>query len=115
VRDVAASAAEIAVSPAGCAGKTYLANWAVTLAQLRIIVTATYPAVRAIEALAATLPLFLLLSVQMLLDLVALGLVVRAFVGAVQLARQQAAPVAAPAVGPGLPPGQAPQQGDDVQ
>ena len=141
---------------------------AVTLAQLRIIVTARYPAVRAIEALAATLPLFLLLfasayiamananpanfsthlltrtdalyftvtvfttvgfgditavsqsarlvvTVQMLLDLVALGLVVRAFVGAVQLARQQAAPAAAPAVGPGLPPGQAPQQGDDVQ
>jgi hypothetical protein len=145
---------------------------AVTVVQLRIIVKARYPAVRAIEALAATVPLFLLLfasayiamtsanpanfsthpltrtdalyftvtvfttvgfgditaasqsarlvvTVQMLLDLVALGLVVRALVGAVQLARQQAppaaAPAAAPAVGPGLPPGQAPRQGDDVQ
>jgi voltage-gated potassium channel len=117
----------------------------VTVAQLRMITTARYPAVRAVEALAATVPLFLLLfswayftmaeaspanfnthaltrsdalyftvtvfstvgfgdivaasqsarlvvTVQMLLDLLALGLVVRGFVGAVQFARQQAAP-----------------------
>jgi hypothetical protein len=116
---------------------------AVTAWQLRTISSARYPAVRAIEALATTLPLFLLLfasayvtmastkavnfsahsltrtdalyftvtvfstvgfgditavsqtarlvvTAQMLLDLLALGLVVRAFVGAVQLARQQA-------------------------
>lgn len=115
---------------------------AVTVGQLRLIRTARYPALRAIEALASTLPLFLLLfasayfimagsspanfsthsltrtdalyftvtvfstvgfgditaasqtarlvvTAQMLLDLLALGLVVRAFVGAVQLARQQ--------------------------
>jgi len=115
---------------------------AVAAWQLRAIVGARYPAVRAVEALATTVPLFLLLfasvylsmanaspsnfsvhsltrtdalyftvtvfstvgfgditatsqsarllvTLQMLLDLLALGLVVRAFVGAVQLARQQ--------------------------
>jgi len=40
-------------------------------------------------------------TAQMLLDLLALGLVVRAFVGAVQLARQQAAPAAGPDGRPG--------------
>jgi hypothetical protein len=113
--------------------------------QLRLISRAAHPALRAIEALATTLPLFLLLFasayfvmarsspanfsthsltrtdtlyftvtvfstvgfgdvtaasqtarvvviVQMLLDLLALGLVVRAFVSTVQSARQQAAP-----------------------
>lgn len=117
----------------------------VTVWQLRIISRATYPALRAIEALATTLPLFLLLfawaylvmagsspanfsahsltrtdalyftvtvfstvgfgditavsqsarlvvTVQMLLDLLALGLVVRAFAGAIQFARRQADP-----------------------
>jgi len=131
---------------------------AVSLVQLRAIIRARYPAVRAIEALAATVPLFLVLfasvyftmahtnpanfsthpltrtdvlyftvtvfstvgfgditavsqsarlvvTAQMLLDLLALGLVVRAFVGAVQFARQQAAPAA----GPDDPPGQARQ------
>jgi voltage-gated potassium channel len=115
---------------------------AATVWQLRQISVAKYPALRAIEALATTIPLFLLLfasvyfvmagsstanfsthsltrtdalyftvtvfatvgfgditaasqsarlvvTAQMLLDLLALGLVVRAFVGAVQLARQQ--------------------------
>jgi Ion channel len=115
---------------------------AVAIWQLRVISTARYPGLRAVEALATTLPLFLLLfasaylvmagsnpanfsahsltrtdalyftvtvfstvgfgditavsqsarlvvTIQMLLDLLALGLVVRAFVGAVQLARQQ--------------------------
>lgn len=124
---------------------------AVTIWQLRLISKAAYPALRAIEALATTLPLFLLLfasayvimaaasstsfsthsltrtnalyftvtvfstvgfgditaasqsarlvvTVQMLLDLLALGLVVRAFVSAVQSARQQA--VAQPPPGP---------------
>jgi ion channel len=118
---------------------------AVTVLQLRVISRSAHPALRAIEALAMTLPLFLLLfastyfimagaspenfsthsltrtdalyftvtvfstvgfgditaasqsaklmvTVQMLLDLLALGLVVRAFVSAVQSARQQAAP-----------------------
>jgi voltage-gated potassium channel len=113
--------------------------------QLQIISRAVYPALRAIEALATTVPLFLLLFAsayfvmaraspanfsthlltrtdalyftvsvfstvgfgditatsqtarlvviaQMLLDLLALGLVVRAFVSAVQSAKQQAAP-----------------------
>ncbi|WP_406832706.1 potassium channel family protein [Pedococcus sp. KACC 23699] len=113
-----------------------------TFWHLRSIMGATYPALRAIEALATTVPLFLLLfasvyftmagtspanfstrslsrtdalyftvttfstvgfgditaasestrlvvTAQMLLDLVILGLVVRAFVGAVQLARRQ--------------------------
>jgi len=121
---------------------------AVIIWQLRVISTTTYPVLRAIEALAMTIPLFLLLfaaayfvmagsspanfsthsltrtdalyftvtvfstvgfgditaasqsarlvvTVQMLLDLLALGLVVRAFVSAVQLARQQ------PRSGPG--------------
>jgi voltage-gated potassium channel len=113
--------------------------------QLRVISRAAHPGLRAIEALATTLPLFLLLFasayfvmarsspanfsthsltrtdalyftvtvfstvgfgditaasqtarvvviVQMLLDLLALGLVVRAFVSTVKSARQQAAP-----------------------
>jgi len=137
---------------------------AVTAWQLRTVLKGRHPGVRAVEALATTLPLFLLLfawayftmansspdnfsthpltrtdtlyftvtvfstvgfgditaashsawlivTAQMLLDLLALGLVVRAFAGAVQLARQQAAPAAGPAV----PPGQAPQQGDGIQ
>jgi Ion channel len=110
--------------------------------QLRLVMKNRYPAVRAVEALATTLPLFLLLfawayftmahtnpanfnthpltrtdmlyfavtvfstvgfgditaasqfarlvvTAQMVLDLLVLGLVVRAFVGAVQLARRQ--------------------------
>ncbi len=119
---------------------------AATVMQLRVILRSAHPAVQAIEALATTLPLFLLLfasayfvmagaspanfstqqsltrtdalyftvtvfstvgfgditaasqsarlvvTVQMLLDLLALGLVVRAFVSAVQSARQQASP-----------------------
>jgi len=118
---------------------------AVTVGQLRLIGRSAFPAIRAIEALATTLPLFLLMfasayvimaeanpanfsthtltrtdglyftvtvfstvgfgditaasqsarvvvTVQMLLDLAALGLVVRAFVSAVQSARQHAAP-----------------------
>jgi hypothetical protein len=122
---------------------------AVTAFQLRAVSQARYPSVRATEALAATLPLFVLLfawaystmataypanfsmhpltrtdtlyftvtifstvgfgditaasqaarlvvTAQMLLDLLALGLVVRSFLGAVQLARQQAAPAADP-------------------
>lgn len=122
---------------------------AATVWQLRAISRAAYPALRAIESLAATLPLFLLLfaaayfimagaspanfsthaltrtdalyfavtvfstvgfgditaasqsarlvvTVQMLLDLLALGLVVRAFVSAVQSARQQATAGAQP-------------------
>lgn len=136
---------------------------AVTALQLRAVIKARQPNLRAIEALATTVPLFLLLfagayvtmsntaaanfsthpltrtdalyftvtvfstvgfgditaasqsarlvvTAQMLLDLLALGLVVRAFVGAVQLARQQAGP----ADGPGGPPGQTRQQGDDM-
>jgi hypothetical protein len=116
----------------------------VTVWQLRVIGRSPLPAVRAVEALATVLPLFLLLfasvyvvmadaspanfsthpltrtdalyftvtvfstvgfgditaasqsarlvvTVQMLLDLAAFGLVVRAFVSAVQTARQQAA------------------------
>jgi len=38
----------------------------------------------------------LVVTVQMLLDLLALGLVVRAFLGAVQFARQQATPAGPP-------------------
>ena len=125
---------------------------AVTVSQLRVISRSAYPALRAIEALAMSLPLFLLLfasayvvmadanpanfsthpltrtdalyftvtvfstvgfgditavsqsarlvvTVQMLLDLLALGLVVRAFVSAVQSARQQASQDVQP--GPG--------------
>jgi voltage-gated potassium channel len=52
----------------------------------------------------------LVVTAQMLLDLLALGLVVRVFVGAVQLARQQTRP----AVDPGKPPRQPRQQGDDA-
>ena len=44
----------------------------------------------------------LVVTAQMLLDLVALGLLVRAFVGAVQVARRQTPP----ADGQGIPPGQ---------
>jgi hypothetical protein len=137
---------------------------AVTTFQLRAVVKHKYPAVRAIEALAVTVPLFLLLFAsayvtladtnaanfsthpltrtdslyftvsvfstvgfgditatsqsarlvvvgQMLLDLLALGLVVRAFVGAVQVARKQPASPA----DQGVPPGKAAQQGDDTQ
>jgi len=126
----------------------------VVVFQLRAVIQARYPTVRAIEALATTLPLFLLLfaslyftmananpanfnahpltrtdtlyftvtvfstvgfgdisaasqsarlvvTAQMLLDLLALGLVVRAFVTAVQRARQQPAPAADPDVPPG--------------
>ena len=115
-----------------------------TVLQLQMIGRSAFPAIRAIEALATTLPLFLLMfasayvimaeanpanfsthtltrtdglyftvtvfstvgfgditaasqsarvvvTVQMLLDLAALGLVVRAFVSAVQSARQQPA------------------------
>jgi len=122
---------------------------AVTVVQLWLIIKARYPVVRAIEALTATVPLFLLLfawayftmannnpanfnthpltrtdalyfavtvfstvgfgdivavsqsarlvvTVQMLLDLLALGLVVRAFLGAVQFARQQDTPAGPP-------------------
>jgi hypothetical protein len=136
---------------------------AVILVQLRLITKARYPGLRAVEALATTLPLFLLIfavayltmananpanfnthpltrtdtlyftvtvfstvgfgditaashaarlvvTAQMLLDLLALGLVVRAFVGAVQHARQQAAPPD----GPRTPSGQTRQQGDDM-
>ena len=127
---------------------------AITVFQLRAVIKARYPTLRAIEALATTLPLFLLLfaslyftmananpanfnahpltrtdtlyftvtvfstvgfgdisaasqsarlvvTAQMLLDLLALGLVVRAFVTAVQRARQQPAPAADPDVPPG--------------
>jgi voltage-gated potassium channel len=127
--------------------------------QLRAITRARYPAVRAVQALATTVPLFLLLfassyfamarissanfstspltrtdalyftvttfstvgygditavsqparlvvTVQMLLDLLAVGLGIRVFVGAVQVARQQARP----ATGPGIPPPDQPRQ-----
>lgn len=136
---------------------------AVTAWQLRMVIKARYSSVRAIEALAVTVPLFLLLfasayftmanahpanfsshpltrtdtlyltvtifstvgfgditaasqsarlvvTVQMLLDLLALGLGVRAFVGAAQLGRQQSNPAA----GPGVPPGQTSQPGNDT-
>lgn len=129
------------VSATLAAGLVILA--VVTVLQLRMISRSAFPAVRAIEALSTTVPLFLLLfasayvimadaspanfsthpltrtdglyftvtvfttvgfgditatsqsarlvvTVQMLLDLVALGLVVRAFLSAVQSARQQA-------------------------
>jgi voltage-gated potassium channel len=130
---------------------------AVTAWQLRAIVRAKYPAVRAIVALASTVPLFMLLfasvyfvmaqaspanfgihqltrtdalyftvtvfstvgfgditpvsqsarlvvTAQMILDLLVLGLGIRVFVGAVQLGRRQAPA----ATGPGIPS----QQGD---
>jgi voltage-gated potassium channel len=132
---------------------------AVTAWQLRAIVRAKYPAVRAVVALAVTVPLFVLLfasvyfvmaqaspanfgahqltrtdalyftvtvfstvgfgdiapisqgarlvvTAQMILDLLVLGLGIRAFVGAVQLGRQQA-----PA---GTGPGISSQQGDSA-
>jgi hypothetical protein len=128
---------------------------AVTAWQLRKVIHHKHPPVRAVEALATTVPLFLLLfawayftmaanhpanfsthvltrtdalyftvtvfstvgfgditaasqaarlvvTAQMLLDLVALGLLVRAFVGAVQVARRQTPP----AGGQGIPAGQ---------
>jgi len=50
----------------------------------------------------------LVVTAQMLLDLLALGLVVRAFVGAGQQGRQEAAT----ASGPDVPPEQERQQGD---
>jgi len=53
----------------------------------------------------------LVVTAQMLLDVLALGLIVRAFVGAVQDARQRAAPASAPDV----PSGQARQQNDNTQ
>jgi voltage-gated potassium channel len=127
----------------------------VAIWQVRAIIRARYPALRAVEALAATVPLFLLLfasayftmagtnpanfsthsltrtdalyftvstfstvgfgditaasqsarlvvTVQMLLDLLVLGLGIRVFVGAVQRARQQAPP----ATDPDMPPEQ---------
>jgi hypothetical protein len=130
---------------------------AVTAWQLRAIVRAKYPAVRAVVALAVTVPLFVLLfasvyfvmaqaspanfgthqltrtdalyftvtvfstvgfgditpvsqsarlvvTAQMILDLLVLGLGIRVFVGAVQLGRQQAPA----ATGQGIPS----QQGD---
>jgi voltage-gated potassium channel len=122
-----------------------LALTAMTAYQVRAIIGAPYPGVRAIEALAATGPLFLLLfaatyvlmaqadasnfnvhaltrtdslyftvtvfatvgfgdisptsqtarlivTAQMILDLIVLGLVVRVFLGAVQVGRQQQTP-----------------------
>lgn len=134
---------------------------AVTIWQVRAIIRARYPALRAIEALAATVPLFLLLfasayftmaetnpanfnthpltrtdtlyftvtafstvgfgditaasqsarlvvTVQMLLDLLILGLGIRVFIGAVQRARQQAPP----ATGPDMPPEQQQRHND---
>ena len=130
--------------------------------QLRAITRARYPAVRAVQALATTVPLFLLLfasayfamarastanfntspltrtdalyftvttfstvgygditavsqsarlvvTVQMLLDLLAVGLGIRVFVGAVQAARRQARP----ATDPGLPAPDQPRQESD--
>jgi hypothetical protein len=134
---------------------------AVIVWQVRAVIRARYPALRAVEALAATVPLFLLLfasayftmagttpanfsthsltrtdalyftvtafstvgfgditavsqparlvvTAQMLLDLLVLGLGIRVFVGAVQLARQQAHP----ATDPDMPPEQ-PQHHND--
>ena len=128
---------------------------AVSAWQVRAISGARYPAVRAIEALAATAPLFLLLFAaayylmaraspasfsqhltrtdslyftitifstvgfgditavtesarllvicQMLLDLLILGLGIRVFVGAVQLARQRSQPATGPGTSPEHP------------
>ena len=129
---------------------------AVAVWQVRAIIRARYPALRAVEALAATVPLFLLLfasayftmaatnpanfsthsltrtdalyftvttfstagfgditpvsqsarlvvTAQMLLDLLALGLGIRLIVGAVQLARQQTCPATDPSISPGPP------------
>ena len=128
---------------------------AVTVWQVRAVIRASYPAMRAVEALATTVPLFLLLfasayftmagtnpasfsahsltrtdalyftvtifstvgfgditavsqsarlvvTAQMLLDLLILGLIVRVFAAAVQLARQQPRP----ATDPNIPPEQ---------
>jgi voltage-gated potassium channel len=124
--------------------------------QLRAVLQARYPALRAAEALSSTVPLFLLLfasayfameratpgsfnhpltrtdalyftvttfstvgygditavsqsarlmvTAQMILDLLALGLGIRVFIGAVQLARQAHPDPAAPAAAPGQPP-----------
>jgi voltage-gated potassium channel len=124
--------------------------------QLRMVVRARYPAVRAVEALATTVPLFLLLFAsayfvmaraspanfnihsltrtdalyftvttfstvgygditatsqaarlvviaQMILDLLALGLGIRVFIGAIQLARQARPEPADPAAAPEQP------------
>jgi voltage-gated potassium channel len=132
-----------------------------TVWQVRAITRARYPAVRAVQALATTVPLFLLLfasayfvmaraspanfsthsltrtdalyftvttfstvgfgditavsqsarlvvTVQMLLDLLALGLGIRVFVGAVQMARQARSPT-----DPGLPTAAQPRQESD--
>ena len=129
---------------------------AVTGWQLRLVVGARYPAIRAGEALATTVPLFLLLfasvyfemaraspanfsthlltrtdalyftvtifstvgfgditaasqsarlvvTAQMLLDLLVLGLGIRAFVWAVQRARQQPQPATDPPIAPEQP------------
>jgi hypothetical protein len=132
---------------------------AVSAWQVRAIIGATYPAARAVGALATTVPVFLLLfaaayflmaktspasfsdhltrtdalyftvttfstvgfgditavsesarlvvTAQMILDLLILGLGIRVFIGAVQLARQRAQPDAAD---PGSPPEQPRQQ-----
>jgi len=133
---------------------------AVTAWQLRKVINHEHPTIRAVEALATTLPLFLLLfawayftmagaspanfsthsltrtdaiyftvtvfstvgfgditaasqsarlvvTAQMLLDLLALGLVIRAFAGAVQLGRRQGRA--------DVSPGQAGQPGGDPQ
>ncbi len=133
---------------------------AVTGWQLQAVIRARYPAVRAVEALATTVPWFILLfasayftmasthpanfnthpltrtdalyftvtvfasvgfgditavsqsarllvTAQMMLDLLTLGLGVRVFVGTVQFARRQAAR--------GVPPVQTSQQGDDTR
>jgi ion channel len=130
--------------------------------QLRLVLRARYPAVRAAEALASTVPLFLLLfasayyvmaraspanfsahsltrtdslyftvttfstvgfgditatsqsarlvvTAQMILDLLALGLGIRVFLGAVQLARQARRNPAGPAASPPPQPPQPPQ------
>jgi voltage-gated potassium channel Kch len=126
---------------------------AATAAQLRSVLTARYPAVRAAEALATSVPLFLLLfasvyfvmarsspasfsqhltrtdslyftvttfttvgygdvtatseaarlvvTAQMLVDLLALGLGIRVFLGAVRLGRQAHLDPASPDVSPG--------------
>ncbi len=128
---------------------------AVATWQLRLVLRARYPAVRASEALATTVALFLLLfaavyyvmeratptsfshhltrtdslyftvttfstvgygditaasqtarlvvTVQMILDLLALGLGIKVFIGAVQLARQGRPAPADPAAGPDQP------------
>jgi voltage-gated potassium channel len=128
---------------------------AVSAWQLRLVLGARYPGVRAAEALATTVPLFLLLfasvyfvmeraspasfshpltrtdslyftvtvfstvgfgditptsqtarllvTAQMILDLLALGLGIRVFIGAVQLARQAHSGPASPAAPPEQP------------